>query len=84
MSSAIVDDKKYDEGVYHYKKPVMDSDINIEIGSRIYIGDDFYGTIMKESESFYYIQTHFTDELVEFMKSSIQDKIAYKQLRLVD
>ncbi|MBU3186514.1 hypothetical protein [Clostridium estertheticum] len=83
MSSAVVEDKKYDEGVYHYKKPILDPDIDFSIGSRLFIGDSYYGTIAKESEMFYYILT-FYDELVEYQKTSIEDKVANKLLRLVD
>ena len=84
MSSAVVEDKKYDETVYRYRKPVINSDIIIAIGSKLFIGETYYGTIMKESESFYYIQTHYSEELVEFMKESVMDKVANKVLRLVD
>ena len=84
MASAINEDKKYDETVYRYKKPVISSDIIITIGSKLFIGETYYGTIVKESESFYYIQTHYSEELVEFMKESVQDKLSNKVLRLVD
>jgi len=85
MASSIVYDKKYDEGVYRHKKQIVDiSDIIIEVGNKLFLDDSYYGTIVKESESFYYIQTHFTDEIVEFMKSSILDKVANKVFRLVD
>ena len=84
MASAIVNDRKYDEGIYHYKKPVLNPDINIEIGYKLYLNDKLYGTIMKESESFYYIHTELSEGLCEFQKSSVQDKIANKVFRLVD
>ena len=85
MASAIVDDKKYEETKYRFKKDVVDtSDINIVVRSKIFIGEELYGTIVKESEIFYYIQTRFTEEPVEFQKTSIMDKIANKILILVD
>jgi len=85
VASAVQDDRKYDEGVYRYKKPVVDiSDINIEIGNRIFIGEELYGTIVKESELFYYIQKENVSESYEFQKTSILDKIANKVLILKD
>ncbi|MBZ9622973.1 hypothetical protein G9F71_008905 [Clostridium sp. FP2] len=85
MSSAVVSDKKYEETKYRYKKEIVDtSDINIVVGSKIFIGEEFYGTIVKESEIFYYIQTRFTEEPVEFQKTSIMDKIVNKVLILKD
>ena len=85
MASSIIQDKKYEETKYRHKKEVIDtSDINIKIGSKIFFGEKFYGTVVKESEIFYYIQKENTDEPYMFMKESIKDKIANKVLVLVD
>jgi hypothetical protein len=85
MASAIQTDKKYEETKYRHKKEVVDtSDINIKVGSKIFIGEDFYGTVVRESEIFYYIQKENADEPYIFMKESVKDKIANKILTLVD
>ena len=81
MSSAIVNDKKYEETVYHYKKPDT-SDINIKIGSRIYVNNEYYGTVVKESEIFYYIQKKNVNEPYEFMRESLELKVANGILQL--
>lgn len=85
MASAIIPDKKYEETKYRHKREVVDtSEIHIKIGNKLFIEDMFYGEIIRESELFYYIQTHFTDDPVEFQKTSILDKISNKKLRLVN
>jgi hypothetical protein len=85
LASAIVGDKKYEETKYRHKKEAVDtSDIIIEIGNKLFVEDIYYGEIIRESELFYYIQTHFTEEPVEFQKTSILDKLSNKKLRLVD
>lgn len=85
MSSAIVQDKKYDEGKYRYKKEVIDtSDINISIGCRIFLDGNLYGTVVKESESFYYIRKKNSDEEFEYIKENLKIKIATEVLRVED
>jgi hypothetical protein len=85
LASAIVEDRKYEETKYRYKKETIDtSDINIKVGSKIFIEDKLYGTIVRESEIFYYIQKDNTDEPYIFMKESIKDKVANNILVLVD
>ncbi|MBK5239873.1 hypothetical protein [Clostridium sp.] len=55
------------------------------MGSKIYLPNDiYYGTVIKESDSFYYIQKENIPESYEFMKSSILDKVANKKLFIVD
>ena len=83
MSSAIVSDKKYDEGKYRYKKEVVDiSDINIDVGDKLYLDGQLYGTVIKESESFYYIKKETSEESYEFIKTSLKEKIVSEILRL--
>lgn len=85
MASSIIQDKKYEETKYRHKKEVVDtSDINIKIGSKIYLEEKYYGTVIKESEIFYYIQKENAVEPYEFMKDSLKDKVANKKLRLED
>ena len=84
MASSIQEDKKYDEGIYRHKKEIVNSDIAINIGNKLYLEDILYGTIVKESELFYYIQKENVNEPYEFQKSSVQDKLACKVFRLVD
>ena len=83
MASAVVEDKKYDEGVYRHKE-VINSDIPINIGNKLYLQDKLYGIIVKESESFYYIQKENVSEPYEFQKTSVQDKLSNRVFRLVD
>ncbi|MGH4124816.1 MAG: hypothetical protein ACREV6_17995 [Clostridium sp.] len=56
----------------------------IKIGSKLYTGEKIYGTVVKESEIFYYIQKGNDAEEYEFMKDSLKDKVANKKLLLVD
>ena len=83
MASAIQTDKKYEETKYRFKKEVVDtSDINITIGDKLYLDGAIYGTVVKESELFYYIQKEGSEELYEFMQTSLKEKIATEILKL--
>ena len=83
MASAIVEDKKYEETKYRFKKEVVDtSDIKITIGDKLFLDGALYGTVAKESELFYYIQKECSEELYEFMQTSLKEKIATEILKL--
>jgi len=85
LASAIVEDKKYEEIKYRHKKEIVDtSDIKITIGNKLMVDGFYYGTVVRESELFYYIHTKYTDEEVEYQKSSIIDKVAKELIVIVD
>lgn len=81
MSSAVKDDKKYDEGVYHYKRQDT-SNIHIKVGTRIYLDSKYYGIVVKKSEIFYYIQKENDPEMYEFMLDSLEIKVANEILQI--
>ena len=85
MAVPINVDKKYEETKYRHKKQVVDiSDINIEIGNKLMVDGFYYGTVVRETELFYYIHTKFADEPVEYQKSSILDKVVKELITIVD
>lgn len=80
---------KYKETKYRHKG-VDTSAVNITIGTQIYSGNKLYGTVIRESELFYYLDSEdlrIRDEAagreyepIEFMKNSLKEKIVQGKL----
>ena len=81
-----IEEDKYKETVYKYKKPKNDfSGIVIKIGSELYLNDKYYGTVSAETDNFYSITNEdrkakemllgIVYESIDFQKDSLKEKI---------